>query len=98
MENATLTPSQERNPASFSLCCYYNRTPSLLVACWQGTPHQKNEKVLFPGECFLFEAPLETYLEIHQPTPTGIIREAIACQQLQVAGANPPAIEIRSPD
>lgn len=93
MENATLTPSEERSQASFSLCFYCNRTPSVLVASWQGNTRKKNEKVVFPGECFLFEAPRETYLEIHQPTPTGITCEAIACQQLQVSEANHPAIE-----
>lgn len=67
------------------LCCYTNRTNQLAIIHIKNVPNHYCERVVFPGENFLFEAPLDTQVEIHRYTKTtGIVVDKIECAQLQV--------------
>jgi len=47
------------------LCCYFNATNDVQVATSKKLPNWSFERVVFPGQRLLFEAPSDAYLEIH---------------------------------
>lgn len=71
-------------PDSKQLCCYINQTKTIAIARIRDIPGRDCERVVFPQERFLFEAPNNSNLEIYQHTPTGIITDTIPCSQLKL--------------
>ncbi|NEO99268.1 MAG: DUF1830 domain-containing protein [Symploca sp. SIO2E9] len=68
-------------------CCYANKDQELLVARITNIPGWRLERVIFPGERFLFEAPSSAILEIHRNSPQGpTCSESLPCAYLSVAG------------
>ncbi|NEO30868.1 MAG: DUF1830 domain-containing protein [Symploca sp. SIO3C6] len=68
-------------------CCYANKDRELLVARITNIPGWRLERVVFPGERFLFEAPSSAILEIHRNSPNGpTCSESLPCAYLNVAG------------
>ena len=55
------------------LCCYVNVTSKIQVARISNIANWYFERVVFPGQRLVFEAPLEGQLEIH----TGMMASAI---------------------
>jgi Domain of unknown function (DUF1830) len=55
------------------LCCYVNVTSKIQVARITDVPNWYFERVVFPGQRLVFEAPREAHLEIH----TGMMASAI---------------------
>ncbi len=47
------------------LCCYTNETSKIIIARITNISDWRFERVIFPGEKLLFEAPLEAQLEIY---------------------------------
>jgi hypothetical protein len=67
------------------LCCYVNVTSQIQVARIANISNWYFERVVFPGQRLLFEAPAIAQLEIHSSgTASAILADRIACNRLQV--------------
>jgi hypothetical protein len=70
------------NPA---ICCYVNTSTNIEIARITNIPHWYFERVVFPGQRLIFEAPVIAKLEIHTGTAiSSILSETIDCQELQL--------------
>ncbi len=69
-----------------SILCYYTNASSQLQQIrLQGNAHLLLDRIVFPGEKFIFEALPEGALEIYTYGATGLqLLQTIACQRLQV--------------
>lgn len=65
------------------LYCYKNKTDKIIIARIRGLANRHCERVVFPGEQFLFEAEDSCKLEISRQTNIGIIEDTIPCSQLK---------------
>jgi hypothetical protein len=80
----TLDALPQDLPDSF-LCCYVNSSPRIQIARITNVPNWYFERVVFPGQRLMFEAPFEAQLEIHSNAiASAIIADRIPCQNLQV--------------
>lgn len=78
-------------PQETILCRYVNATCSVQIACL--THHSGNdiEKALFPGDCLVFRAEPDAYLEIYTPEIcSALLAERIWCSQLRFAPSAQP--------
>ncbi|OLP18345.1 hypothetical protein BST81_11155 [Leptolyngbya sp. 'hensonii'] len=67
------------------LCCYVNGSCQMQIARIADVPNWYFERVVFPGQRLLFEAPSLAHLEIHTSlTATSILTDHISCQTLKV--------------
>ena len=66
------------------LYCYVNNQNSMAIAKVRDLTDWHCERVVFPGEKFLFRANDDCNLEISQHTNGGIIKDFIPCSQLEV--------------
>jgi hypothetical protein len=78
---------QELNDNDKQLCCYINRLQEIVTACIKDIPGRLCERVIFPQERFLFEAPKDSYLEIYRYTSVGMLKDTISCSELVVKEA-----------
>ena len=66
------------------LCCYLNHTSHIQVGIIPNQQGENCERVIFPGDKFLFEAPaaakLEIFIDLGGKT---ILLERISCSHLQ---------------
>ncbi|NMG11556.1 DUF1830 domain-containing protein [Brasilonema sp. UFV-L1] len=62
-------------------CCYVNATSKIQVARISNIPNWYFERVVFPGQRLVFEAPREAQLEIH----TGMMASAILSDKIPCA-------------
>jgi Domain of unknown function (DUF1830) len=68
-------------------CCYVNSTSQIQVARITNVHNWYFERVVFPGQRLIFEAPSYGYLEIHTGMmASSILSDKIPCQQLIVMG------------
>ncbi len=73
-------------------CCYVNSTSQIQVARITNVHNWYFERVVFPGQRLIFEAPNYGYLEIHTGMmASSILSDKIPCQQLTVIGGCEPA-------
>ncbi len=78
-----MLPSLTRPTSELALCCYVNATAHVEVARISNIPHWYFERVVFPGQRLIFEAPIAAKLEIHTGMSiSSIISETIDCQKL----------------
>jgi hypothetical protein len=74
-----LPPEQSRK----ILCCYVNATSKIQVARISNIPNWYFERVVFPGQRLVFEAPIEAQLEIHTGMmASAILSDKIPCDRL----------------
>ena len=67
------------------LCCYVNATSKIQIARISNIPNWYFERVVFPGQRLVFEAPPESHLEIHTGMmATAILSDTIPCDRLCV--------------
>ena len=67
------------------LCSYVNATSILQIARVTNISDWYFERVMFPGQRLLFEAPRLAQLEIHtDEIPSAILADKIPCTRLQV--------------
>ncbi len=67
------------------LCCYVNTTSRIQVARVTDVPNWYFERVVFPGQRLVFEAPPEAHLEIHTGMmASAILSDTISCDRLTV--------------
>jgi hypothetical protein len=65
------------------LCCYVNATSKIQVARISNIPNWYFERVVFPGQRLVFEAPKEAQMEIHTGMmASAIISDTIPCDRL----------------
>jgi Domain of unknown function (DUF1830) len=67
------------------LCQYFNATSRLKVVRIADIANWYFERVVFPGQRLMFEAPVEAHLEIYtSEIASAILEDRIPCQQLLV--------------
>ncbi|MBW4442867.1 MAG: DUF1830 domain-containing protein [Plectolyngbya sp. WJT66-NPBG17] len=67
------------------LCCYVNATSQIQIARITNVPSWYFERVVFPGQRLLFEAPSNAQLEIHTGMmASAILSDTIPCSSLMV--------------
>jgi hypothetical protein len=74
------------------LCCYVNATSSIQVVRITDVPNWYFERVVFPGQRLMFEAPQEAHLEVHTGMmASAILSDTIPCGKLtmMVVSENP---------
>lgn len=65
------------------LCCYVNVTSKIQVARITNIPNWYFERVVFPGQRLVFEAPKEAQMEIHTGMmASAILSDTIPCDRL----------------
>jgi Domain of unknown function (DUF1830) len=90
----TLDPLPSDNSGDEICCCYVNSTSQIQVARITNVHNWYFERVVFPGQRLIFEAPIYGYLEIHTGMmASSILSDKIPCQQLTVMGeCEPPGL------
>lgn len=85
---AVRTTSKETPPSEATapiLCHYVNATSRLQIARITNVPKWYFERVVFPGQNLIFEAPRWAKLEIHKSELSSVILlDKIHCDRLQV--------------
>jgi len=82
---STLFPLKS-NQSDRILCSYINATHQIQVARISNIPNWYFERVLFPGQRLMFEAPQDAQLEIHTGNiASAILSDTIPCDRLQVS-------------
>ncbi|QSJ17129.1 DUF1830 domain-containing protein [Nostoc sp. UHCC 0702] len=80
-----LPPEQSGN----ILCCYVNATSKIQVARISNIPNWYFERVVFPGQRLVFEAPYEAQMEIHTGMmASAILSDKIPCDRLAINEPN----------
>ncbi|MBD2461460.1 DUF1830 domain-containing protein [Oscillatoria sp. FACHB-1407] len=83
-----MTQILDQLPTDFSnpvLCCYVNATSQIQIARIVNITNWYFERVVFPGQRLMFEAPTHAQLEIHVGNlATSILADHIPCDRLQV--------------
>jgi hypothetical protein len=75
-------PTNERDAV---VCCYVNVTSKIQVARISNIPNWYFERVVFPGQRLMFEAPVAGQLEIHTGMmASAILSDTIPCSRLVV--------------
>ena len=73
-----------------AICCYVNTNDRIQIARITNIPHWYFERVIFPGQRLIFEAPLIGKLEIHTAMmASAILSDTIHCQELQLRATFP---------
>ncbi|MBE9046766.1 DUF1830 domain-containing protein [Pleurocapsales cyanobacterium LEGE 10410] len=68
---------------NLALCCYVNATAHVEVIRITNIPHWYFERVAFPGQRLIFNAPVEAKLEVHTGMKVNsILSKTIDCQKL----------------
>jgi hypothetical protein len=76
-----LPPEQSGN----ILCCYVNATSKIQVARISNIANWYFERVVFPGQRLMFEAPQEAQMEIHTGMmASAILSDKIPCDRLAI--------------
>ncbi len=85
-----MPPLIKNNTQKPAICCYVNTSTHVEVARITNIPHWSFERVVFPGQRIVFEAPLIARLEIHTGTAiSSILSETIDCHELQLTSYFP---------
>lgn len=68
---------------SYIVCCYVNATSKIQIARISHIPNWYFERVVFPGQRLVFEAPPQAILEIHTGMmASSILSDNIPCDRL----------------
>ncbi|ERN41438.1 protein of unknown function (DUF1830) [Rubidibacter lacunae KORDI 51-2] len=66
------------------LCCYRNASDRLAVLTGEGVADWQLERIVFPGERFLFAAPPHAVLRVCHPSSEGVTSARLSCSELYV--------------
>jgi hypothetical protein len=89
MSQALDSPPNDRN-GNF-LCCYVNATSQIQIARITNIPNWYFERVVFPGQRLVFEAPENAVLEIHSGMmASSILSDTIPCTKLKLENNTSP--------
>lgn len=76
-----------KDGTSVILCCYVNATSQIQVSRITNIPNWYFERVVFPGQRLMFEAPPSAQIEIHSGMmASAIISDTIPCERLRIDG------------
>jgi hypothetical protein len=79
---------EEEPKPPLMLCCYQNHTPKIQVirsVHQQQIPHWHLERVVFPGQRLLFEAPVHSKLQVYTSQSAGtLLDDTVSCDHIQV--------------
>lgn len=79
------------------LCCYVNATSKIQIARISDIPNWYFERVVFPGQRLVFEAPRVAHLEIHTGMmASAILSDTIPCDRLATTEANSNEFDLDS--
>lgn len=79
------------------LCCYVNATSKIQIARISDVPNWYFERVVFPGQRLVFEAPRVAHLEIHTGMmASAILSDTIPCDRLATTEANSNEFDLDS--
>ena len=74
-------------------CCYTNNSSKVQIARITNIDNWYFERVAFPGQRLVFEAPMNAYLEIHTGyMASAVIADRIPCIRLEIQQAPEPPI------
>jgi len=72
------------------VCCYVNATSQIQIARVTNVPEWYFERVVFPGQRLVFEAPIDGTLEIHSGMmASAILSDTIPCRRLSLHALSP---------
>ncbi len=78
--------------ASHLVCCYVNATSKIQIARISNIPNWYYERVVFPGQRLVFQAPPHSLLEIHTGMmASAILSDHIPCERLCLLEESPSA-------
>ena len=84
----------DNSAAGVSLCCYVNVASKVQIARITNIENWYFERVVFPGQRLMFNAPAEAQLEIHTGMmASSIMSDSIACSKL-VVGDDESSVEV----
>jgi len=85
-----MLPSPTNTDYEPVLCCYVNKTSHVEIVRITNISHWYFERVVFPGQRLIFEAPVTAKLEIHTGMAiSSILSGTIDCQELQLTSSFP---------
>lgn len=77
------------------LCCYINKTQRIQIGKIAHYPGWNLEKIIFPGEKFLFSAPADALLAIYIELAGNTTKlDSIPCSHLQIQTASKKTLEL----
>ena len=80
--------------SSHLVCCYVNATSKIQIGRIANVPNWYYERVVFPGQRLVFQAPPTSILEIHTGMmASAILSDKIPCDRLCVLEENNSASE-----
>ena len=80
--------------SSHLVCCYVNATSKIQIARISNVPNWYYERVVFPGQRLVFEAPPKSLLEIHTGMmASAILSDKIPCDRLCILEESHSATE-----
>ena len=75
-----------------TLCCYENTTDKIKIGRISNIPSWFFERVIWPSQRLIFEAPLEAELEIYTgEMASAILAAKISCDRLQICPISNPS-------
>lgn len=81
----SLPPEQ----SNYLVCCYVNGTSKIQIARISNVSNWYFERVVFPGQRLVFEAPSQSLLEIHTGMmASAILSDRIPCDRLCIREEN----------
>lgn len=81
--------------SSYVVCCYVNATSKIQIGRISNIPNWYFERVVFPGQRLVFEAPPEAVLEIHTGMmASAIISDHIPCERLSISEESSSSVEV----
>ncbi len=84
----TFASQARKNQKKMLFCHFFNHRNQIVIARISNIPNWYLERVVFPAQRFLFEAPEEAVLEIHSPEQGTIHEDTIPCRDLSLAKEN----------
>ena len=78
------------------ICCYVNATSQIQITRVTNVPEWYFERVVFPGQRLVFEAPIEGILEIHSGMmASAILSDTVPCRRLALHALAPEQEQTR---
>ena len=87
-----LTDAKQKAQDAMILCCYKNQSPKIqIIRSFEGQHHSIQwhlERVIFPGQRLLFEAPQQSKIQILSSALAGmLVDDTVPCDRIQVRGS-----------
>lgn len=80
---AQILDSLPPDHSTYLVCCYVNATSKIQIARIANIPNWYYERVVFPGQRLVFQAPTSSLLEIHTGMmASAILSDHIPCERL----------------